>query len=62
MEDGINEKEVRLFLWDDVNFVLETMFRLRENGQITEKQFVELAPTLFRMWEMLIPSSKNDLK
>lgn len=61
MKDGINEKDVLLFLWDDVNFVLKTMFRLRENRQMTEEQFMELAPTLFRMWEMLIPQNKIDL-
>lgn len=62
MKDGIDEKEVRLFLWDDVNFVLKTMFRLRESGQMTEEGFVKLAPTLFRMWEILIPSNKHNLK
>jgi hypothetical protein len=50
-----------LFLWDDVNFVLKTMFRQRENGRMTDEQFVELAPTLFRMWETLIPQNKIDL-
>ena len=61
MKDGIHDKEILLFLWDDVNFVLKTMFRQRESGRMTEEQFVELAPTLFRMWEMLIPD-KEDLK
>lgn len=59
MKDGIHDKEILLFLWDDVNFVLKMLFRQRENGQMTEEQFVELAPTLFRMWETLIP---KDLK
>ena len=59
MKDGIHDKEILLFLWDDVNFVLKMLFRQRENGRMTEEQFVELAPTLFRMWETLIP---KDLK